>query len=380
MNRLVCTNLQGVAPDRLPPMQSDGRTRVLFLNTTSLGFTTQARQLEHYAGLRDDIDAVHVNLARPMWMKLLGKSLPIPGGWDQHSYRYWWMYRRLLDRWLRGPLDARRFDVVHWMTQHVAGAVLDLRPFTSARFVLHIDATERQSVSEFGESILAHRPFLSAERRMFAAADRVVCMSRWAADSLRRDYGLADDRVLAAPASVSAVAEGSPAPREGALVRIVFVGNDWHRKGGPLLLRLHQQRLADRAELHVVSALAPVDRQARNVVWHGVVAREKLLDQILPAMDLFAMPTQQDTLLWAALEAQASGLPVVASRLAAIPEVVADGVTGLLCAPAIRPPLPRRWNAWWRTVPFGSAWARPPAGTSGRISIPTRITTGCWIG
>ena len=48
-------------------------------------------------------------------------------------------------------------------------------------------------------------------------------------------------------------------------------------------------------------------------------------------MDLFVMPTRNDTFLLAAQEAQSIGLPVVSSRLAGIPEVVRHGRTGFLC-------------------------------------------------
>jgi glycosyltransferase involved in cell wall biosynthesis len=125
----------------------------------------------------------------------------------------------------------------------------------------------------------------------------------------------------------------------GELVRLVFVGNDWERKGGPRLLRWHQEHFADRAELHVVSARlsarVPTDLKAKNVVIHGRVEHARLLEELLPAMDVFVFPTRFDALPAAIIEAVAAGLPVIASDLAGIPEIVRQGRTGggngLLC-------------------------------------------------
>lgn len=52
---------------------------------------------------------------------------------------------------------------------------------------------------------------------------------------------------------------------------------------------------------------------------------------LLAAADLFLLPSQTESFGLSALEALASGVPVVASRVGGLPEVIRDGETGALC-------------------------------------------------
>ena len=55
--------------------------------------------------------------------------------------------------------------------------------------------------------------------------------------------------------------------------------------------------------------------------------------QLLAVSDLFLMPSAQESFGLAALEAMACEVPVVASAVGGVPELVDDGVTGILCPP-----------------------------------------------
>lgn len=71
---------------------------------------------------------------------------------------------------------------------------------------------------------------------------------------------------------------------------------------------------------------------AGQIEWLGELSREAVIAQLSRA-SLFVWPGHGEAYGLAYLEAQASGLPVIAEKVAGVPEVVLDGETGLLTAP-----------------------------------------------
>ena len=86
------------------------------------------------------------------------------------------------------------------------------------------------------------------------------------------------------------------------------------------------------------------------------LGKQDSVAELLACADLFLLPSALESFGLAALEAMASGVPVVASRAGGLPEVVEDGVNGYLAPPGdvegdgrrggLRPG--RRRRAGWR--------------------------------
>jgi glycosyltransferase involved in cell wall biosynthesis len=178
-------------------------------------------------------------------------------------------------------------------------------------------------------------------RRVFHAAAGLVASSEWARRSLVDDYGVDPARVRvimqeAAPAYFDIGRRRQPGEArssgEDGPVQLLFVGGDFGRKGGPLLLECMRGPLGDRCELHLVTQEAVVP--CPNVRVHGGLGpNSPELLRLFAEADIFALPTFADTLGVALMEAMAAGLPVIATDVGALPEVVRDGESGLLVRP-----------------------------------------------
>ena len=162
----------------------------------------------------------------------------------------------------------------------------------------------------------------------------------------------------------------APDPDTGVLIRygvdparpyVIFVGRITRQKGVAVLLRAAAMLdpaaqlvlcagAADTPELRdeVTSLVAGLHASRTGVVWIPEMLPKQEVIQLLSHATVFACPSVYEPLGIVNLEAMACGTAVVASRVGGIPEVVDDGVTGLL-VPADDPaPLADALNALLR--------------------------------
>jgi glycosyltransferase involved in cell wall biosynthesis len=188
---------------------------------------------------------------------------------------------------------------------------------------------------------MSYAPNIEHDRFVFRAAAAITATSEWAARDLAAQYPDCAGKVHVMPYPVRAFGEEAwiaerfaRAPRTKP--RALFVGGDFPRKGGTdLLAAWADAELGSVAALDLVTdwPLGPADGLPAGVrVWRDVTPYSLEWTALWRAADLFVMPSRHEAFGMVFQEAAAAGLPVVATRVNAIPEIVCDGVTGLLVA------------------------------------------------
>jgi glycosyltransferase involved in cell wall biosynthesis len=163
---------------------------------------------------------------------------------------------------------------------------------------------------------------------VFHAAAGLVAWSHWTKQSFVEDYGCREEDVAVIAPGIN-LDEFSIGDRNHELPRILFVGGDFERKGGDLLLDVFRKRLRGRAELILVTR-GQVQSEPGVVVHRNVQANSKVLHELYRSSDIFALPTRADCFSLVCMEAQAAGLPTISTRVGGIPDVIEDGQTGHL--------------------------------------------------
>lgn len=172
-------------------------------------------------------------------------------------------------------------------------------------------------------------------------ADAVVAPSQFAASAVIRDYGAAAGavHVVAEPFDVDEWRASLP-PVERSGRRILCIAHLYPRKRVTDLIEAWPLVRAARPDvrLDIVGngpELRTLERRARSLegcYLHGFVPPDAVVEFYARA-DSFCLPSAQETFGYAAVEAMASGLPIVGADAGALPEVI-DGAVARLVPPA----------------------------------------------
>jgi glycosyltransferase involved in cell wall biosynthesis len=171
--------------------------------------------------------------------------------------------------------------------------------------------------------------WLRAEEEVYSRADRIFTASNRVRVSLMNDYGVRADRVrVVGFGGHLDVPLDADKPYDGRT--ILFVGRDFDRKGGPLLLEAFarvRSRIPD-ARLVIVG---PHPRESGpGVTWLGPVSDRQQLAELFHVAHVFAMPSWCEPFGHAFIEAMQHRLPCVGTDSGGIPDIIQDGTTGYI--------------------------------------------------
>lgn len=304
--------------------------RAHFVNENIGGHVTMHLSIRR-ALERMDVDASFFDVPPPRLARRLFEA-PIPGlahaDLDLHPLRVQ-LGKSLIVRRHLHELDPS-VEVLHAYTHNTI--LLSSDVLGSLPSVVSLDSTNEQNAyrlpqrhpTRFTPAALRLTKYF--ERRVYDAATIVVAQSRWGAASVA-EYGVDAERIrvvnfgLDIPDATHIGSDGLP--------RLVFVGRSLERKGGLQLVDLWRRHLRGRARLTLVTPEYVPEEDGLEVV-RDVRPGDGRLVRILAESDIFVFPTKMDSFPYVTIEAMAAGLPVVANRTAAVPEIVDDGQTGIL--------------------------------------------------
>lgn len=186
----------------------------------------------------------------------------------------------------------------------------------------------------FDRAALYSQEWIDMERTIYHNARMNFTMSSHVKRSITEHYGCDPTRIeLVRIGSNVAIPDERDLPAERYRNKeILFVGIDWERKGGPLLVRAFEQVLkkVPDAKLTIIGCSPALDLPNCTVL--GRLPLSEVAAHYKTA-SLFCMPTQIEPFGIVFLEAFAHRLPVVSTNIGALPDMVQSGVSGYLVEP-----------------------------------------------
>jgi len=328
-----------------------GAPRFAFIMEQTLGHVTHYRNMRSAIDADTSISATWLPLAFPIHGTL--ETLPVlRSNWAARSS-------------LRARRILRQHRVIHthqalfFHTQ--VTTLLCTGLLRGVPSVISLDATpiNYDSVglgySHHKQGRPAEKLKLLIHRRPLLAAGALVTWCDWARRSLIDHYDVPADRITVIAPGVPLAQWPPPRMRpDTEPLRILFVGADFIRKGGKDLLAATKQ-LTRPVELHLVTK-AEIPERPGVRVYRDLAPNSDLLKRLYAEADLFVLPTHADCFPLVIQEAMAAGLPIIASDVGAIGEVVIPDRTGLLIPPTIPVPWPLSWahsgKMWHGGVPW----------------------------
>jgi len=186
----------------------------------------------------------------------------------------------------------------------------------------------------FDSRKLPSKRWMQKEHNIYQNAELIFTMSTSVSDSLIKDYGISGNKI-------KKVLAGSNLPlnqrmlekRNYAKQNILFVGGNWERKGGPVLIKAFEilRNKHPQATLTIISRMAP-RLDIPNCSIFGKLPLSEVASKFAEA-SIFCLPTRLEPFGIVFIEAMMYSLPIIGTRVGAIPDFVTDGVTGYTIEP-----------------------------------------------
>ena len=311
------------------------KPRLLFAAYMAGGNATILQNLEDVIAQRSDVDSAWLRIEMDAESKRLDRTPRrslIPGTIRNSM---------ITGEQIRAIERARGgFDAAYFFQQTICMFLWRFR--RRVPYVIALDGTPLwyrknelwYAQPRFDPRTLASRIKHALTRRVYQQAFHVLPLSWSARESLIEDYGVPPERITVVPPGINLRKYVCPdrrsTSRAARPLNLLFVGADFLRKGGDLLVTLATQPEFRDLHFHFVtrSYQGPT---AENIHVHdGLTTNSEPMVNLFRQADLYALPTRADSHAIASLEAMAMGLPVITTPVGGVVDVVQDGETGYL--------------------------------------------------
>ncbi len=213
---------------------------------------------------------------------------------------------------------------------------------TSLKGLPHFIYTDHTNMANLGyphfkKEKLVPEKIIELEKKIYQNALRSFTYSTNVANSISNHYGIDSSKVKCVYAGSNVPVDGLSKKNDDSNEKyinknILFVGIDWVRKGGPDLISSFEKILEIHPDASVTIIGAEPSIDIKNVKVIGRIPVDKLPEYYAKA-SIFCLPTKLEPFGIVFVEAMMYKLPIVSTRIGALPDFVTVGENGYLIDP-----------------------------------------------
>ncbi|BAY93091.1 MULTISPECIES: glycosyltransferase family 4 protein [unclassified Tolypothrix] len=321
--------------------------QALSITSHILGHHTYGKLLREYFNNSNSLGSVDFywfkeECNKLLWLATRSFYCKFPSSWiQQRNLDFQCLRSELTTAYItklliKQKLHSKQYSVMHLHTQVMA--LLALEYMKRVPTIVSIDFTAALKYREMQDVSFqwTYAPNISLEKRVFDAASQIVTWSEFAKQSVIEDYDINENKVIVIPPGVNLSAlesDNNSADKNSDNCNILFVGGDFKRKGGHDLLKVFLENFSNIAILHIVTKEAIECSHHRVRVYNNISAYTPEWKSLYQQADIFVMPTYSEGLPQVFMEAMGFSLPIIATNLPQMKEVIINDVTGFMIHP-----------------------------------------------